>query len=78
MCMNRYTSLLLRYVFVYPLYQVAAMAVATVILSFLLGWSFEQAKNVFIVLGITMWLASFIMHWRIGAYALGGLLNRNE
>ncbi|OCW92940.1 hypothetical protein A9165_15940 [Alishewanella sp. HH-ZS] len=76
--MNRYTSLLLHYVLIYPLYQVAAMAVATVILSFPLDWSFEQAKNVFIVLGITMWFASFIIHWRIGAYALSGLLKRNE
>lgn len=71
---NKY-SLLIYYVFIYPLYYLAAMLVATLILAFLNEWSFGEAKVFFLVMAISMWFASYFIHYKILLYAISDLKN---
>jgi len=69
---NKY-SLLVHYIFIYPLYYVAAMLIATLVLTPLKDWSFEGAKAFFLVTAISMWLASYFIHYKILFYAISDL-----
>ena len=72
-------SLLLRYLFLYPFYYVAAMALASVLAAYIKSWGVEQAKIFFMVTSISMALASYLIHWRIAAYGIGQIIaNRSN
>lgn len=71
---NRY-SLLIHYIFVYPMYYVVAMLVATLVIAAFKGWSFEGAKGFFLVMAISMWIASYLIHYKILFYAISDLRN---
>jgi hypothetical protein len=71
-------TLLLQYLFVYPLYYVVAMFIATVILYFLMPWSQEYAITFFYIMAAIMGVSSYFMHWRIGFFALGDMFNSKQ
>ena len=62
-------KLLLMYLFVYPLYYVIAMAVATTFLWWLNGWTVEYAIIWFKIIALVMGVSSYFVHWRIGFFA---------
>lgn len=62
-------KLLLMYLFVYPLYYVIAMVVATTILWWFMGWTVEYAIIWFKITASIMAFSSYIIHWRIGLFA---------
>lgn len=68
--------LLLRYIFIYPAYYVGAMLFATLLIAPLKGWSYEAAKSFFIVIGICMWVASYLIHYQILFYAISNLKSK--
>jgi hypothetical protein len=69
---NRY-SLLIRYIFVYPMYYVFAMTIATLLLAVLMGWSVEAAKRFFFVAASVMWVTCYVIHLRILFDAINNL-----
>ena len=76
--MKNNRKLLLQYLFVYPLYYVVAMLVATVILFFLMSWSQDYSVKFFYIMAGIMGIGSYFFHWRIGFYALSDILNSNR
>lgn len=61
--------LLLKYLFVYPLYYVFSMGIGTIILWWLLGWTVDYAIIWFKISALVMGLASYIINFRIGLFA---------
>jgi hypothetical protein len=49
------------------------MLIATLVLTPLKDWSFEGAKAFFLVTAISMWLASYFIHYKILFYAISDL-----
>lgn len=62
-------KLFLKYLFVYPLYYVMAMAVATLLLWWMHSWELNYALAWFKISAMIMGGASYFIHWRIGFYA---------
>ncbi len=69
-------KLLLSYLILYPLYYVAAMGVATIALWWLLDWNEKYAITWFKIIALVMGGASYLIHWRIGFYALTDSLKK--
>lgn len=74
---NKY-SLLLHFLIIWPIYYVAAMFIAVIILSLIFGWPFYAAKKVFLVLAICWWIVSYIIHFRVLLYAIGELISEKS
>jgi hypothetical protein len=68
--MKTETKLLLQYLFLYPLYYVVAMLGASIILYFLMSWSYVFTFKFFLIMAFIMGGGSYFIHWRIGFYAL--------
>jgi len=71
---NKY-SLLVSYLFVYPLYYVVAMLIAVLILTPIMSWEFIFAKKLFLVLAFIMWFVCYIVHRDIFMGAISNIKN---
>lgn len=63
--MNLNIKLILYYFFIYPLYYIVAMLLATFILSPFMGWDYKAAKVFFTVVGICAVFVCYIVHFNI-------------
>ena len=67
--------LLLQYLFLYPLYYIVAMFLASVILHFVMSWNIDFSLKFFLIMAFIMGGSSYFIHWRIGLFAINDIKN---
>jgi len=71
-------SLLLHYLFIYPAYYLVAMALSSAFAAWYMDWGYEAGKRYFIILGIIMWLASYVIHFDILRFSIREMNRKNK
>jgi hypothetical protein len=70
------TKLLVGYFVIYPLCYLLGMAVAIIVLMYLLDWTISFSTKIFIVTGGIMWFMSYVIHFDIFRLAISLRQNR--
>jgi hypothetical protein len=65
-------GLLFKYLLVYPMYYVVAMLLATILLAYLMDWSYILAEKLFFIFSGIMWFVCYIAHFDIFKFAING------